>query len=236
MGIKRYSLIENSSRKREIVLLKAFPCVWGRCSFCDYIHDNSENEDEINASNKEVLAQVTGCCEALQVINSGSCFEIPAASMQMIKDTVVKHHIKQLYFEAYWSYRHRLHEIENFFQVPIIFITGIETFDEHFRNTVLKKGIVFSDVSEVRKYFQSVCLMVGIQGQTKDMIRRDIDILMHNFLHGTINFYVNNTTSIKADLELQQWFREEFAWLKNSEKVDILFDNTDFGVGGPASL
>ena len=46
----RYSEITNKNQ-REIVLLKAFPCVWGKCSFCDYILDNSNFEDEINKLN-----------------------------------------------------------------------------------------------------------------------------------------------------------------------------------------
>lgn len=236
MNITRYARIDNSHHPREIVLLKAFPCTWGHCSFCDYIHDNSDDEAAINITNAAVLEQVTGCHKVLQVINSGSCFEIPTASLQMVREVVQRHNIKQLYFEAYWSYRYRLEEMREFFQVPIVFITGIETFDESFRNKVLKKGISFNDVTEVKKYFQSVCLMVGIQGQTKEMIRKDIDILLNNFAHGTINLYVDNTTTIKADAELLQWFKEEFAWLQNHKTVDILFENTDFGVGKPIQL
>lgn len=234
MNIARYARIVNSPRPREIVLLKAFPCVWGLCTFCDYIHDNSDDEAEIVRTNAEVLSQVTGCCGALQVINSGSCFEIPGASLQMIKDLVDRLQIGQLYFEAHWSYRHRLEEMRQFFGIPIVFITGIETFDEHFRNKVLKKGISFADVAEVRKYFQSVCLMVGIQGQTREMIAGDVRTALENFDHTTINLYVDNSTAIKADHELQDWFKKEFAWLRRHEKVDILFENTDFGVGGPA--
>ena len=33
---------------REIVLLKAFPCVWGKCRFCDYTLDNSTDPKEID--------------------------------------------------------------------------------------------------------------------------------------------------------------------------------------------
>ena len=55
----RYSEVTNKNQ-REIVLLKAFPCVWGKCSFCDYILDNSTNEDEINKLNFEVLENITG--------------------------------------------------------------------------------------------------------------------------------------------------------------------------------
>ena len=46
----RYNIIHGKNR-REIVLLKGFPCVWGKCSFCDYIDDNSRNENEINNLN-----------------------------------------------------------------------------------------------------------------------------------------------------------------------------------------
>ena len=42
----RYSKIINKN-SREIVLLKAFPCVWGKCSFCDYIDDNGKDEEEL---------------------------------------------------------------------------------------------------------------------------------------------------------------------------------------------
>ena len=38
--MERYSEITNNI-KREIVLLKARPCAWSKCSFCDYIEDNT---------------------------------------------------------------------------------------------------------------------------------------------------------------------------------------------------
>ncbi|MDM8128893.1 radical SAM protein, partial [Paraclostridium benzoelyticum] len=43
----RYSEINNKN-KREIVLLKGFPCKWGKCSFCDYTLDNDNDEDDMN--------------------------------------------------------------------------------------------------------------------------------------------------------------------------------------------
>ena len=232
MNIARYARIESSPRPREIVLLKAFPCRWGHCTFCDYIHDNSEDENSINETNAEVLQKVTGCFGALQVINSGSCFEIPQASLELIRDVIARLQIGQLYFEAHWSYSTRLQEMRDFFKVPIVFITGVETFDEHFRNRILKKGMAFTDPAEVRQYFQSVCLMVGMQGQTREMIANDIKIALEYFDYVTINLFVDNTTAVKADPGLQQWFRSEFSWLREHPKVDILFENTDFGVGG----
>lgn len=74
--MERYNKITNKN-PREIVLLKGRPCAWGKCRFCDYIEDNSRDVQEMNALNQEVLSHVTGELGVLEVINSGSCFELP---------------------------------------------------------------------------------------------------------------------------------------------------------------
>ena len=226
----RYNKITNKNN-REIVLLRAFPCIWGKCSFCDYIDDNGRDEEELNKLNKEVLNNITGEFGVLEVINSGSCFEIPKETMNYIKKIVDEKKIKLLFFESHWCYRNRLDEIRNFFNIPIIFKIGVETFDYDFRNNFLNKNAKFKDVKEVAEKFQSVCLMVGIKGQTKEMIRKDIEILLENFKYATINIFVDNTTSIKRDEELVQWFREEYSYLHNHPTIEVLYHNTDFGVG-----
>ncbi|WP_133014804.1 radical SAM protein [Clostridium cuniculi] len=226
----RYNKITNKNN-REIVLLRSFPCIWGKCSFCDYIDDNGRDEEELNKLNKEVLDNITGEFGVLEVINSGSCFEIPKETMNYIKKIVDEKKIKLLFFESHWCYRNRLDEIKNFFNIPIIFKIGVETFDYDFRNNFLNKNAKFKDAKEVAEKFQSVCLMVGIKGQTKDMIRKDIEILLENFKYGTINVFVDNTTSIKRDEELVQWFRKEYSYLDDHPTIEVLYHNTDFGVG-----
>ena len=44
--MERYSEI-TTKHKREIVLLKARPCIWSKCRFCDYIEDNSTCNQEM---------------------------------------------------------------------------------------------------------------------------------------------------------------------------------------------
>lgn len=229
--MQRYSTITDK-KAREIVLLKGRPCAWGQCAFCDYIEDNEPDDALCNTLNREVLSQVTGVYSSLEVINSGSVFELPRETLEMIKETSRKNAIQTLFFESHWSYRHRLQEMRDFFGLPIIFKCGIETFDDRFRNQVLKKGILFSSPQEVARYFQSICLMVGIKGQTKEMISRDMEILLQTFEYGCVNIYNNNTTPIRRDEELVRWFSKEYRFLQEHPKIDVLFENTDFGVGG----
>lgn len=229
--MERYGRIQEKD-KREIVLLKGFPCAWGKCTFCDYIEDNALDSEEMIKTNKNILEKITGEFGKLEVINSGSVFELPAQTLIDIKKKVEEKNIKTIVFEVYYNYRTRLNEIRDFFEdINVEFKTGVETFDEYFRNAVLKKGIIFEDENEVKNYFDVICLLVGMLGQTKEMIREDIR-KSEVFERVCINIFVDNSTVVKSDPELIKWFKEEYWHLENDDKYDILWNNTDFGVGG----
>ncbi|MCH1966653.1 radical SAM protein [Paraclostridium sordellii] len=226
----RYNEIKNKNQ-REIVLLKGFPCIWGKCSFCDYTLDNDVNEEEMNKLNFEVLENVTGKYKVLEVINSGSCFELPKKTLDKIKEVIKKQGIQKLFLESHWCYRNRLDEMREFFGIEIIFKIGVESFDYNFRNNFLNKNAKFKTVEELKSYFDSPCMMVGIKGQTKEMIDKDIEIVLNNFKHATINVFVDNTSKIKRDNDLVRWFKEKYAFLDKNDYIEVLYNNTDFGVG-----
>ncbi len=230
MAMERYSRITDKNQ-REILLLRAFPCAWGKCAFCDYIEDNGRDEEEMVKENRQVISQVTGEFGVLEVINSGSCFELPKETLEDIRQTVRRLSMQRLIFESHWIYRHRLEEMRQFFGIPVTYKMGVETFDYDFREKVLNKHAEFKTPQEAAEYFDSICLMVGIQGQTKEMIRNDISMLKKYFRHGTVNVYNNNTTPIKRDEELVKWFMEEYKWLLDDPEVEVLYEITDFGVG-----
>lgn len=229
-SMERYSHITNKI-KREIVLLKAKPCAWSKCTFCDYIEDNSTCLDEMIAINNDVLDKVTGEYGVLEVIDSASIFELPKETLERIQNIIQEKNIHTLFIESHWIYRHKIQDIKDFFQVKTIVKTGVETFDNDFRNRILNKNATFDSIEELKKYFDSPCLMVGIKGQTQEMIDNDMNILMHSFGHGTISIYRNNSTSIKRDDTLIHWFMNKYAFLQNDPRYDFLSDPTDFGVG-----
>lgn len=230
--MKRYSTIDKKI-KREIVLLKARSCRWGKCRFCDYIDDNEKDLGKIDKINEKVLAKVTGKYGILEVIDSASFFELTDYSKNLIKDIADKKNIKIIFFEAHWMYRNRLDEIRNFYKnQKIIIKTGVESFDNDFRENFLNKGADFKDYKEVLKYFDSACIMVGIKGQTKEMIDRDIEILENHFKHGTVNVFNNNKSPIKRDDDLVRYFlKKHHKRLINNPNIDYLYNITDFGVG-----
>ncbi len=229
--MQRYSHV-TAKNPREILLLKSLPCKWGRCSFCDYIDDNGHDAEALIAFNHALLEQVTGEYGVLEVINSGSVFELPDATVDEIIAVVEARRIGTVFFESHYMYRKQLDGLRARMPgVELIFKTGIETFDDHYRNHVLNKGVRFANPEEVAGYFQSICLLVGIEGQTQAMVRRDIELLQQYFTYGCVNLFIENSTGLRKDAELIRWFEREYAYLEQHPTIEVLWHNTDFGVG-----
>ena len=228
--MERYNVIREKN-PREIVLLKGFPCIWGKCAFCDYTDDNSRDEDEMLALNSRILSRVTGEKGVLEVINSGSCFELPEGTREEIRRIARERGIRRLFFESHWLYRKRLEEMRAYMGIPVTYKIGVETFNHEFRERVLNKHAGFKRPEEVARYFDSPCIMVGIKGQTKEMIDYGIRMVKKHFRLGTVSVFTNNTTKIRQDPELVKWFVREYAWLREDPSIEVLYENTDFGVG-----
>ena len=227
--MNRYSLIKKKM-PREFVLLQGTGCKWGGCTFCDYHKDISNDPYEIN---REVLLEVTGEFGVLDVINSGSCVELDDETVKLIAYIVKEKNIHTLWFEAHWMYRGKLKEFSNKFpNVNVKFRTGIETFDGALR-TMWAKGISEDvTVSDILKYFNGICLLVGIEGQSKECISNDINIALNNFEYFSVNVFVPNLTDMNRDDEIIEWFLDEWTKkLNSSNKSELLISNTDLGVG-----
>lgn len=63
------------------------------------------------------------------------------------------------------------------------------------------------------------------------MIDYDMQMLKEYFRLGTVNVFTNNTTDVVRDEELVQWFLRKYDYLREDPTVEILYENTDFGVG-----
>ena len=227
--MERYAII-HTILPREFVLLQGTGCRWKKCTFCDYHADVSDNPFTVN---KGVLAQVQGVYGVLDVINSGSAMELDEQTIEMIKEVVREKQIHTLWFEAHYMYRHKLAKFaEQFDEVEVKFRCGVESFDGSLRQQ-WNKGIAVSvTAQDVAKHFQGVCLLCCTQGDSKERILKDIALAEQYFEYASVNVFCENSTSIKRDNALAKWFVEEvYPNLKDSNKIEVLVENTDLGVG-----
>lgn len=234
-GMIRYSVIREKN-PREIVLLRGSGCKWKKCTFCDYHLDSSPNQAENDVLNKQVLSQVTGEFGHLEVINSGSFCELSEETMQAIIDTCLRCSIRLIHFECHFLYRAQIPSLRERFAVHGIQVKvkqGVETFDFLLRENELHKGIRSADPLKIAENFDEVCLLFGLHEQTADGMRRDIETGLKFFERVCVNLMTPNSTSVRPDPQVVDAFMKEvYPLYAENDRVDILLQNTDFGVGG----
>ena len=230
---QRYSLIKEGSRPEEIVLLQGKGCFWKKCNFCDYYTDVSDL-DESTALNKAVLERVTGETGRLTVINSGSFFELPKATINQVYDLLEDKRIKDLSIESHLFYLSKVRDLRERLTtmgVDLHARSGIETFDEDFRENVLNKGFGKIDVKEVAQVFDECCLLFGIEGQSLEQLKKDLEIAQENFKDIYLNIYTKRKNLEEDPKLVKEFMRELYPEIKENKKIHILLKNTDLGVG-----
>lgn len=232
--MERYSKIVDKD-KREIVLLIGNGCNWSKCKFCNYHLDRNSNEEEQFYINSNVLSKVTGEFGVLEAINSGSIFELNKRSFDKLFEVCKEKQINRLIIESHYMYKKQIEDLRKECEKNGIMLQvkgGIETFDNDFRENILNKGFGYPSIEELKETFDVVNLLVGVKGQTIEQIKTDIEIGIENFDRICINLYKEMEGIMPADKNLESIFiKEIYPQLKDDENIDILIENTDFGVG-----
>lgn len=233
--MERYAVIQEKN-PREIVLLRGTGCKWRRCRFCDYHKDFSRDTEENYQMNQQVLQRVTGTYKCLEVINSGSFGDLDDKTIHEILRICAEKAICTVHMECHWRDRDEVAAIRERFGnegIKVRVKIGVETFDAPYRETFLHKGIDETDPAKISELFDECCLLVGLPGQTKDGMIRDIETGLQYFDRVCVNMMNKNGAEVQPDADVCSLFVREIAprW-SDHPRVDILLQNTDFGVGG----
>lgn len=234
-AMDRYGVITEKN-PREILLLRGSGCKWRKCRFCDYHLDFSKNEEDNFKLNKRQLEKITGRFRVLEVINSGSFCDLDEKTIAEIQQVCRDKGIHQLHIECHWQDRKTLAAIRERFAkegVQVIVKIGVETFDADFRERVLVKGMEYAEPEEIAGYADEACLLFGLDGQTAASMRADIETGLKWFQRICVNLMTKNSSSMEPNQKVIQQFMENiYLDYRDNDRVDILLDNTDFGVGG----
>ncbi len=230
--MERYSEI-TQKQKREIVLLRGYGCVYRKCTFCDYHLDSLKDGAKNFELNKSVLDKVTGKYGDLEVINSGSVFELDGDTLAYIKKVCREKGIKTIHFEAHYLYNDKIPALrKEFKEFGLKMKLGLETFDYDLREGVYKKGIDERDPEVISKNFDEANFLFGLKGQSLQSMRRDIELGLEYFERICVNIMCRNTTAVLPDKEvISEFERHIYPVYRDNPRVDVLINNTDFGVG-----
>ncbi len=233
--LNRYGIVAEKD-PREIVLLRGKGCAWSACRYCDYHLDRSADADANYAINAAALAQVDGRYGHLEAVNSGSFCDLDDRSMNAVLDTCRAKNISKLTIECHWRDRESLPPLRDRCRrqgLELKVSSGIETFDGLVREAYLNKGIP-ADITpaQLAEHFDQTCLLFGLPGQHLAQMVQDLAIGLTYFDRVTLNIFTPNTRAIKPDPAVIDTFKTHILPLiKDNPRVDILMQNTDFGIG-----
>lgn len=230
----RYQFDDKSSLPRETVLLVSLGCSYGKCSFCDYQEDKSSSVLACDTVNRKVLSNVRGMetgSSCLDVTCSASYTELPFTTMNYIRKTCKEKKIGTVVLEGHYIFREANIFYSDFFNshdIEVIFRCGVETFDDHMREDILKKGLRNVTPQDISRHFQWINLMYGMEGQSPSQLKRDIDIGLKLFKRINLSIYTTvpggperNESGIKEFYE-SSYYQE----LLRNPSIDI-FDEWD---------
>ena len=232
--LQRYSAI-SGKMPREMVLLRGYGCSWARCTFCDYHLDRCADGAANFALNRRALGQVTGEFRRLEAINSGSFCELDADTLTLLEKICLEKQIETLHVECHWMHRGKIPALREHYAahgVRVRVRLGVESFDYDFRENVLHKGIAERDPAKIAAGFDECNLLFGLPGQTAESMRRDIETGLTHFDRLYLNLMTANSAPLQPDAAACAAFRRElFPLYRDHPRIDILLENTDFGVG-----
>lgn len=235
----RYSTI-TLKNPREILMLRGSGCQWRRCRFCDYHLDSSGDISANFALNSQEIDKVTGVYQKLEVINSGSFIDLDEATMLALEAVCVAKAITEIHFECHWMHREAIASLRKRFAKYGVLVQvkiGVETFDYLFRESYLEKGLDCQSPSDIARYFDEVCLLQGLPGQSVGSMLEDIAIGLTHFKRVCVNIMQANNMPIKpSPLVIADFIKHIYPIYRDNPRVDILLANTDFGVGGEIAL
>lgn len=232
---ERYSFIKDKN-PREIVLLRGSGCRWRRCRFCNYHLDFSHDQAANDQLNFAVLSRVAGITGVLEVINSGSFSDLSENTLAEIVRICEEKNIQRLHVECHWQDRAQIAPFRARLAAHGIALRvkgGVETFDGDFRERVFDKGIPPETTpAELAEYFDECCLLFGVDGESLAQMERDVEVGLAHFKRICINIMVDNGTAVKRSDDVVKLFMEAiYPAVKDDPRVDVLLNNTDFGVG-----
>ena len=225
--MKRYGVVDDFKEQMEVILLRGSGCTWGRCTYCDYQKDFTQDQMSNYKLNRKVINQVTGKFKKLFVIDSGSFVELDSLTLAYLRDKVYELGIETLILEGHCQHRNAIPMFRKIFEgIKVEFNAGAETFDIDYREKVMKKGMGKATAKEVSKYFNRVNIMTGMKGQTLQMLDRDLDLALKYFDIISLNIFTPNTTTTERDYKLIEDFynSEIYDMAINHSRIRVLDD------------
>ncbi|MCE4614365.1 MAG: hypothetical protein F7B60_02375 [Desulfurococcales archaeon] len=150
--------------KRLIIILRGFPCSYGKCTFCPFIVEQSLNTNKVVFENREIISQALKekeeyKPERIAVFNGGSFHELPYDTIEKLAP-LAKDMVFEIEERSEFITLESVKALLDYYHPDLLVMRiGFETFLEDIREGVLNKGMPDSELKRV--------VQVRIEAQNK---------------------------------------------------------------------
>jgi uncharacterized Fe-S cluster-containing MiaB family protein len=151
IGVFRY---EDSLGKRLVLILKSYPCSWGRCTFCPFALEQSTNIKDIIDTNRRLIREALNQVmeegfERIAVFNGGSFHELPFDTAEKLTP-LARGRVFEVEERSEFVTENSVKALLNLYHPSKLVIRmGFEVFDERLREEYLRKGMPDSELHRV---------------------------------------------------------------------------------------
>ncbi|MCE4606836.1 MAG: hypothetical protein F7B59_05850 [Desulfurococcales archaeon] len=140
--------------RRLIVILRGFPCSYGKCTFCPFAIEQSLHTSKVIFDNREIINNAVREKEEyrpdrIAVFNGGSFHELPYDTVERLKP-LAKNTVFEVEERSEFITLESIRNLLDYYKPEHLVIrVGFETFREDIREKTLNKGMPDSELKRV---------------------------------------------------------------------------------------
>ena len=141
---------------RVILILKSYPCSWGRCIFCPFTIEQSTSIKEVIEVNRNVINEALrklreGRVERVSIFNGSSFHELPLDTVLRLRP-LTRGRVVDIEERSEYVTKNSVEGLINLLEPKELVIrVGFEVWDEGLRENYLRKGMPDSEVRRLVK-------------------------------------------------------------------------------------
>ena len=153
--------VEDKLGKRLVVILKGFPCYWGKCSFCPFALEQSTNIRDVIVTNRHIINEAIRVAKEenynrIAVFNGSSFHELPYDTVERLRD-LARGNIFEIESRSEYITLDSISALLDYYQPKRHIIRiGFEVCDENIREKLLIKGMPNSELQRICKLREKV--------------------------------------------------------------------------------
>ena len=132
--------------RRLVVILKGFPCSWGRCSFCPFFLEQSTDIRDVIMTNRRIINEALDILRKedyrrIAVFNGSSFHELPYDTVEKLRD-LARGRVFEIESRSEYITLDSIKALLEYYEPEKLIIRiGFEVYDEEIREKLLVKGM-----------------------------------------------------------------------------------------------